>query len=142
MATQEQSLARLLAATYQSFTADLASRLASGGWTDISLAHGKVLERIGAYGVRVRGLADELAVSHQAATQLVDHLERSGYLKRRQDPKDARAKVVSLTKRGERYVDEALAHITAIESEWSIIIGTRSVAQLKESLTTLARPCA
>jgi DNA-binding MarR family transcriptional regulator len=138
-ASEDLSLARLLSAAYQSFTGDLSSRLATSGWTDISLAHGKVLERIGAGGIRVRDLADELDISHQAATQLVDHLERSGYLRRKQDPNDARAKIVSLTKRGERYVDEALAHITTIESEWSAIIGARSVAQVKKSLAVLSR---
>ena len=49
-------------------------------WTDISLAHGKVLEQIRFDDACVRDLADGLGMSHQVATQLVDHLDRAGRL--------------------------------------------------------------
>src|SRR5215470_14544781 len=42
-------------------------------------------------------LAGELAISAQACSQLVGHVEAAGYLERRPNPEDGRSRVVRLT---------------------------------------------
>ncbi len=62
-------------------------------------------------------LARELAISPQAASQLVNLAERAGYLARQSDPRDRRARRPVLTDSGERLVRDAVAYLREIETE-------------------------
>ena len=50
--------------------------------------------------------------------ELVDALEQRGYLERRVDPSDRRARLVMLTAKGRRLARRAVAEIAEIESAW------------------------
>jgi len=62
-------------------------------------------------------LARTLAISPQAASQLVMLAERAGYLERRESPGDRRARVAALTSAGERLVRDAVAYLRELEAE-------------------------
>jgi DNA-binding MarR family transcriptional regulator len=67
----------------------------------LSLARAKVLQVLDQKGpVRQGILAQELGYAPRSVTQAVESLEREGFLIRRPDPGDQRAKVVVLTKEG------------------------------------------
>jgi DNA-binding MarR family transcriptional regulator len=51
-------------------------------------------------------------------SDLVAVLEQRGYLERRVDPSDGRARLVCLTPAGVQMARRALREITAIEAEW------------------------
>jgi DNA-binding MarR family transcriptional regulator len=69
--------------------------------------------------------------------QIVDDLEERGYVRRVQDPEDARAKVVRLTARGRRYVAEARRAVAALEARARRELGERRYEALRGALDQL-----
>jgi DNA-binding MarR family transcriptional regulator len=77
-----------------------------------------VFENIDPEGTRLTVLAARAGTTHQAMGELVEVLERRGYLERRPDPSDGRVRLVSLTAKGRRAVRTAVEEIAAIEAAW------------------------
>ena len=55
--------------------------------------------------------------------ELVDGLEHLGFLERRPDPRDRRAKLVCLTERGWQAIREGRRLIAEIEVDWADALG-------------------
>ena len=89
------------------------------GYDDITLAQGRIAARLGERGSRLTELADAAQVTKQTAGYLVDQLERAGYVERRPDPTDARARLVCLSDRGRAVQREARTVERRIAREWS-----------------------
>jgi DNA-binding MarR family transcriptional regulator len=60
-------------------------------------------------------LYEALMISSGGMTNRLDRLERAGLVERRPDPSDRRGKLIALTERGKRVVDETIAHHVANE---------------------------
>ena len=60
-----------------------------------------------------------------------------GYLTRRPDPADGRAKLIDLTKRGQALMADAGGRVADIEHRWSQIVGERSFAQMTRTMQRL-----
>jgi len=73
-------------------------------WYDV-LHH---LDEAGEGGLRMNELAAALTLSKSGLTTLVDRIEESGLISRRDDPADRRATVVALTASGRRIVRDAI----------------------------------
>ncbi|MFG1606858.1 MarR family winged helix-turn-helix transcriptional regulator [Actinoplanes sp. NPDC049265] len=58
---------------------------------------------------RLSDLAERLRIAPRSATEVVDHLERSGLVERRPDPADRRATLIVLTGRGRAAADDIRA---------------------------------
>lgn len=130
-------LGRLLLLAQQRAAAELLERLAAAGFDDQRMAHNQVFPFIPPEGIRLTALADAAGMTKQAMGELVDDLERLGYLERVPDPTDGRAKLIRFTERGWRAVDVALDAFDAIESDWEAEIGRRRMTALRSSLATL-----
>jgi DNA-binding MarR family transcriptional regulator len=111
--------------------------LAEAGFTDLSIAQGRIAARIGPSGTRVTELAEQAGVTKQTAGYLVDQLERSGYVRRVPDPTDARARLVQIADRGAAVREVARATEVAVEAEWTAHLGPRAAEQLRRGLTRL-----
>ena len=133
----ELSLALLMYLPYRATSKRVLAGLASAGAGDISAAQARVVERIGPNGTRLTDLAEQADVTKQTAGFLVDQLERKGYVERRRDPTDARARLVCLSARGEALVPVANDIVDGIEREWERHLGPRRMRQLREGLTML-----
>ena len=57
--------------------------------------------------------------AHLMMGELIDTLEHRGYVERRPDPGDGRARLVCLTAKGRQMVRTALREISAIEAGWT-----------------------
>src|SRR4051794_8541645 len=79
------------------------------GFDDVSPTHGFAFVRISSGPATTSDVAEHLGVTKQAASQLVEHLVRRGYVRREHDPRDARARLLVLTDRGERCTEAATA---------------------------------
>ena len=82
-------------------------------------------------------IAEQAGVTKQTAGGLVDELEANGYVARRPDPADARARLVVLTDRGERLCMTAGAEIAKVEAEWRRHLGDESYGELRAALMSL-----
>src|SRR5690349_10836169 len=98
---------------------ELVARLHAAGYDDITAAHQAVFENIDRHGTRLTTLAARSGMAHQSMSELVHALERAGYLERRPDPADGRARIILLTEKGQALVRQALHDIREIEATWN-----------------------
>src|SRR3954452_14414499 len=99
------------------------SGLHTRGFTDLTTAHLDVLQYPGPDKVRPSDLAARIGMTKQALNYLLGQMEQAGYLQRRGDPGDQRAKRIHLTKRGDRAVQAIREIVTDVEAEWARELG-------------------
>ena len=115
----------------------VSERLAERGFADLRTAHGALGQHIRDQGSRVTELAQLAQVSKPTVVYLVNDLERLGYVERVPDPDDGRAKLIRLTERGARAQEAAREILAQIEHDWSLVLGRRDFATLRELLRRL-----
>lgn len=100
-------------------------------------SHSAVFAQIRPEGSRLTVLARGANMSPQAMGELVDELEELGYVERKPDPSDRRAKLIVLTPRGEQCIAAGIATIRGIESRLDEILGPPGHASLRRLLAQL-----
>jgi len=113
------------------------ARLGEQGFDGFTTAHGTIGMHIADEGSRVTELAALAQVSKPTVVYLVNEMERLGYVERRRDPADGRAKLVCMTERGARAQRAGGRIVREIEADWSALLGERDFAQLRELLARL-----
>lgn len=111
--------------------------LAEAGYTDITTAQMKIVQRIGPAGTRLTELAEQAQVTKQTAGFLVDQLEKGGWVERVPDPSDRRARLVRIAARGAAALPVAAAAVAKTEAEWEAHLGTQRMTQLRGILGEL-----
>jgi DNA-binding MarR family transcriptional regulator len=120
----------------QHFRRELFAVAPARGFADIREAHLQVFGNVGVDGVRLTTLADRSQLSLAACSELVDDLQRRGYLERRPDPTDGRAKLIHPTGRGRQALAAAGQRVAEIEADWARLVGE---PELDSALRTLDR---
>ena len=113
---------------------ELFARLAAEGYDDLHPRHWAVLAYLDEDGIRATELARLSGRHKQIVGRLVDELEELGYVERRPDPADRRAKLVIPTERGldqMRLGDEIVA---GIEARHAKATGGRNYAEFRDVL--------
>lgn len=100
-------------------------------------SHSAVFAQISPEGSRLSALARGANMTPQAMGELVDELEELGYVERRPDPTDRRAKLIMLTPRGHDCIAAGIATIQGIERRIDQILGATGHAELRRLLTEL-----
>jgi len=113
-----ENLIPLIRETGRAMVAQLIERLHAAGYPEITGAHHPLFENIDFEGTRMTVLAARAGTTHQSMGELVQSLEARGYVVRRPDPADGRARLVRLTPSGRRLVRRALLEMKRIEREW------------------------
>jgi DNA-binding MarR family transcriptional regulator len=108
--------------------------LDAAGFPDIRRHHGIVFEMLDPGGTRVVDIARRARATKQAVGEMVADLERRGYVARRPDPADGRAKLVVLTERGQWAMDAAIAAVHELEARWRAELGERRFEELHAAL--------
>ena len=103
----------------------------------IRASHSVVFGQIDDDGRRLTDLARGANMTPQAMGELVDELERSGYLVRRPDPSDRRAKLIMLTETGRACLAAGTDTIAAIEDRITQALGADGHGQLRDLLQRL-----
>jgi DNA-binding MarR family transcriptional regulator len=114
--------------------AELFARLAEAGYDDLHPRHGAVLAYLDEDGIRATELARLSGRHKQIVGRMVDELEELGYVERRPDPADRRAKLIFPTERGLeqlRLEDEIVAEIEARHAK---AVGGRNYAAFRDAL--------
>ncbi len=89
-----------------------------GGFVDMRFSHLQVWGNVGIDGIRLTSLADRANLGLPACAELVDELQGLGYLTRRPDPADGRAKLIFPTAKGRRVLDAAGLAVADLEQRW------------------------
>jgi DNA-binding MarR family transcriptional regulator len=97
---------------------ELVERLKAAGFADVPASQHPVLENLDPAGTRLTTLSARAGMTHQSMGELVSILERNGYVERRPDPSDRRARLVCLTDKGRALVRQAIREIAEIEAAW------------------------
>ncbi|MCV7300049.1 MarR family transcriptional regulator [Mycobacterium barrassiae] len=131
------AIGQLLVRLLREFRDDLAAPRAEAGYSDIRETHFQIFGNIRMGGIRLTELADRAQLSLAAASELVNDLVDLGYLTRRPDPADGRAKLIDLTKRGQALMVDAGERVIDIERRWAQIVGERNFAQMTRTMQRL-----
>ncbi|HET9649862.1 MAG TPA: MarR family transcriptional regulator [Microlunatus sp.] len=131
------NLGVLLFIPYRAMEARVFEGLARQGFEDITVARGRIFQRISPEGSRLTDLAEQAQVTKQAASGLVEELERTGYVTRVPDPSDARARLIKVSPRGADAIEAAAAIVAEVEGEWIRHLGAHRVTQLRRLLEDL-----
>ena len=108
-----------------------------GAGHPIKPSHSAVFAQIGPGGSRLTKLAAGANITPQSMGVIVDELEELGYVERRPDPSDRRAKLITLTERGQEAVAAGEATITGLEDDLVEILGERGAQQLRSLLSKI-----
>ena len=108
-----------------------------GSGHPIKPSHSAVFAQVEPAGSRLTKLAAGANITPQSMGVIVDELEELGYVERRPDPSDRRAKLITLTARGHDAVAAGEATITGLEEDLVAILGERGVRQLRGLLSKI-----
>jgi DNA-binding MarR family transcriptional regulator len=133
---EDLNLGLLLFVPYRFMESAVLAELRSHGH-DLPLNQARVFQRIAPDGSRLAELAEAAQVSKQTVGSIVDQLERAGYVRRIPDPRDARARLVTVTAQGRELVEISLPVVREIEAAWAAHLGRARTRQLREALAAL-----
>ncbi|MCC9205528.1 MarR family winged helix-turn-helix transcriptional regulator [Arthrobacter sp. zg-Y769] len=135
-----QLLVRLLA----EFRRVLLEEADRHGYGDLRPAHLQITGNIGTKGIRLTALAARAQLSLAATSELVNELQSLGYLMRKPDPADARAKLILPTPRGLQLLSDASDKVRELEQLWGTYAGEQhfeaAMWTLQDILDATRRP--
>ena len=130
-------IGQLLGRTLRSFREELYRRAQAAGYRDIREAHLQVFGVINWSGTRLTDLAARANMTRPSMAELVDELQQAGYLDRRPDPSDGRAKLIRPTRKGRRILAQALRAVSDIEHGYAEAVGPERFDALIATLQDL-----
>lgn len=133
----ELNLGLLLFIPYRSMENRVFDALRASGFDDFTPAQARLFQRVDEGGTRLTALAERAQVTKQTAGFLVDQLERAGYVERVADPRDARARLITIAPRGRAAVVRAAEVVAETEADWAAHLGEETMATLRTALTRL-----
>ncbi|MET9962991.1 MarR family transcriptional regulator [Streptomyces sp. NPDC006326] len=110
-------LAFLLGLGFQLLLGEFTRRLGEAGYGDLRPVHGMAFQALKGPGATATELAERLGVTKQAAGQIVDDLEKRGYVRRQPHPGGGRRKLVVLTPAAYGHLAVAGRVLHALEAE-------------------------
>ncbi|MGO4484944.1 DNA-binding MarR family transcriptional regulator [Rhizobium pisi] len=131
------SLGLLLRLVHQHWTQAVEAALEEAGYGDIRPPHANVFTFARPEGIQVSELTKLARVRKQTMTQAVEELERLGYVERRPDPDDRRARLVFLTEKGQGVRPVAMAAGRRVDESWAALTGQQQMDDLRTALRRL-----
>jgi len=128
----------LVLLAYQGFVDELHADMATHGHDDLGRSDGLVFRMLDAGPRTVSDLATRLEITKQGAAQIIEDMERRGYVVRRPDPADARARLVELSERGRAALEVARAFHRSYERRLVRVHGRESLDAVRTVLAAMA----
>lgn len=133
-----RQLNRMMLEAFRALDAQVDAALEARGAKDLSPRHATAILLIDKKGVRLTDLAERAGITKQAMMQVVNDLEGMGHVKRSPDPKDARAKIVALTAKGQKERIEAGKAVASAEQKIRRKLGVATYDALRETLAAIS----
>ena len=130
-------LGLLLRLLHQHWSQAVEAALDEAGFDDIRPPHANVFTFVPPEGIQVSELTRLAHVRKQTMAQAVEELERLGYVERRPDPRDRRARLVVLTPRGTAVRPVAMAAGRSVYARWAELSSPLQLESLRRSLEAL-----
>lgn len=139
MAETEQSvpIGMVAARLHRAAQVDCLARLNEAGYTDLRMRHLALLEGMPREGGRVTTLATQTGMTKQAMGELIDEIEASGYIERRNDPADRRARLIVFTPKGQRAYEHAFVILGEMERDYAATVGPARYSETRSTLEEL-----
>jgi len=122
---------------HETVQAGMLDGLHAAGYADLDLPHLTVLQYPGPDGYRPSELAARLRMTKQALNYTLGELERMGYLERRPDPDDLRARRIFMTKRGSGIIPAIREAVRETERRWAGALGEERLEELRALLVEI-----
>ncbi|HSK96533.1 MAG TPA: MarR family transcriptional regulator [Euzebyales bacterium] len=139
MAHARPLLSLLFRLLHQHYAQEIDAALREAGFDAIRPAHANVFAFARPEGIHVSELANASQVRKQTMAQAVEQLEALGYVERRPDPRDGRARLVFLTERGRAVRPICVAAGRRVEQRWADLIGDDAVEGMRRTMQDLLR---
>ena len=120
------------------FEQDLLAALAQSGYGEIRVVHLNLYRNLELDGTRLTELAARASMTKQGMQELVDRAEEAGFVVRRPDPKDGRAKVVAFSDKGLLLLDALHDALKQAERNMIARIGGAQVELIAQWLRAYA----
>jgi DNA-binding MarR family transcriptional regulator len=138
----ETELTVLLGLAFQLVLGEFVRRTDNAGYHELRPVHGMAFQVVGSSGATATELAERLGVTKQAAGQLVDDLERRGYLRRETHPGGGRRKLITLTPKADQHLATAGGILHGLEVELADTLGDQRLSELRVELARIVRAIA
>jgi DNA-binding MarR family transcriptional regulator len=135
--TSRDDFGILLGLAFQRFVDALNADLHQRGFTDLGASFGYVLRALASEPLTTTQLGARLQLTPQGAAKIVDDMVRHGYVERREDSSDRRAKLLFLAPRGRRALRAARAFHRSFERGFARAHGDALALTLREALERL-----
>lgn len=109
------------------------------GHSDLRLGFAPYITLIGEGEKRLTDLAEILGTSRQACNQAVKQVEKAGYIERRADPTDGRAKRLTLSPAGIRLRRDGVRIVARLDRQFALIVGEERIADTSRCLKKIYR---
>lgn len=134
---REQHIGRLLQRAYRDFNRRAVAKLEQAGYHGLTLLQAEVISHIDTNGTRVVNIARKMGVTKQSSGEVVQQLEKLGYVERVTDPQDARAMVIQFTSLGEELLVKTDTVKKELEQECISSLGKFNFKAFKKSLENI-----
>jgi DNA-binding MarR family transcriptional regulator len=138
-AWRRQNVGRAIFEAARVVEAEILRVLAEEGFSDLRRVHLNLYRNLELDGTRLTDLASRANMTKQGMQELVDRAEKLGYVERRPDSLDRRAKMVVFSKRGLKLLEALHKAVMLMEKRMAQQIGERSVRQVARLLGQYAQ---
>lgn len=114
-------------------------RLTARGYPKLAMSFSAPLSLLVARPLRLTELANTLCISKQLCLQSLKPIEQAGYIERRADSADKRAKLVALTETGEELIAAALEEMQAIHRQYEGLLGSTRIEALSKCFSAASQ---
>jgi DNA-binding MarR family transcriptional regulator len=136
----DPSTPTLLRTAYNVLSAAIYRAVSEAGATDMRPAHGNAMEMLAIQdGLRLTDIAARAGMAPQSMGEIVDDLVAKGYLSRREDPADRRAKRIYLTQKGRDTAQASRIALLEVERRISETLGTDTYQEMRRNLAAISK---
>ena len=135
----DPSTPTLLRTAYNVLSAAIYRAVSDAGATDMRPAHGNAMEMLSIQdGLRLTDIAARAGMAPQSMGEIVDDLVTKGYLSRREDPSDRRAKRIYLTQKGRETAQASRIALMEVERRITETLGADKYQEMRRNLAAIS----